>query len=304
MRGARLFLTFALLLATGVAASAYSLLGSKWKNKTVVMHLELGSAGTLIDGSPTWDTVAVGALSIWNTFVQNVQFSPVTDSLKAGDYNGVNNVFFSNTIYGQDFGDAVAVTTEWNTPADKTAKRESDVIFNGNLAWNSYRGALRHDGSGQILYDLRRVALHEFGHVLGLDHPDEVGQTVKALMNSRVSGLDMLQSDDVLGAQSLYGAGPGVLEEEPLATIARPLGNSVTTGRSKFSFSGSADTSVVDFVLLANSKLGARKYFETRGVQSWKATLALKRGRNVIRLYVVDRDGVRKNVAQRIVFKH
>ena len=45
---------------------------------------------------------------------------------------------------------------------------EADVIFNSNLSWNSYPGALRNASRGGTLYDFHRVALHEFGHVLGL----------------------------------------------------------------------------------------------------------------------------------------
>ena len=50
-------------------------------------------------------------------------------------------------------------------------------------SWNSYRGNLRTSGATSV-HDFMRVALHEFGHVLGLDHPDENGQRVTALMNS------------------------------------------------------------------------------------------------------------------------
>src|SRR5262245_59919806 len=46
--------------------------------------------------------------------------------------------------------------------------------------------------------------LHELGHVLGLEHPDDAGQTVVALMNSHVSDVDTLTQDDRDGAVFLY----------------------------------------------------------------------------------------------------
>ena len=43
--------------------------------------------------------------------------------------------------------------------------------------------------------------------MLGLDHPDENGQRVTALMNSIIGNLDALTADDIAGALSLYGGG-------------------------------------------------------------------------------------------------
>ena len=73
------------------------------------------------------------------------------------------------------------------------------------------------------MIDFHRVALHEFGHVLGLAHPDAVGQTVSALMNSIISDLDGLTQDDGDGARSIYNlpltsslTPPSVLSGDPL----------------------------------------------------------------------------------------
>src|SRR5690606_20196633 len=49
-------------------------------------------------------------------------------------------------------------------------------------------------------YDFRRIALHELGHVLGLDHDD----TQTAIMNSRIGNLFSLQQDDINGTDALY----------------------------------------------------------------------------------------------------
>jgi hypothetical protein len=92
---------------------------------------------------------------------------------------------------------------------------ESDVVFKASLPWDSYRGNLR------AATDFKRVALHEFGHVLGLDHPDEAGQAVTALMNSTVSNLDGLVADDLSGAQAAYGIPGGAR----LPTISSITGN-------------------------------------------------------------------------------
>lgn len=50
----------------------------------------------------------------------------------------------------------------------------------------------------------RYTILHELGHVVGLDHPNEAGQNVVAAMNLG-STHDTLQPDDILGIRALYG---------------------------------------------------------------------------------------------------
>jgi Matrixin len=180
------------------------------------MQLQLGSGGTLIDGSAGWNAAAEDALAIWNSHVGRVRFLAVRDStVPIGDNNHYNNVFFSRSLYGHSLGwSTLAVTTNWYRVS--TGRRnEADVIFNNAFAWNSYQGALRQAPDGATLGDLHRVALHEFGHVLGLNHPNEYGQSVAAIMNSSVSNIDTLQSDDLTGAAALYGTSHGAMPAAP-----------------------------------------------------------------------------------------
>ena len=200
-RVARWGLALLLVCVFGRVLSSYVLLSDKWPDGTVTMQLQLGSpARPLSDGSTSWGPVAESALGEWNQTISRLQFNVVRDSNGAkGDGNGVNNVFFSNDVYGMAFDSTtLAVTTNW---LRRNVRTEGDVIFNASLTWDSYGGALRHGTN-----DFRRVALHEFGHVLGLDHPDDSGQNVSAIMNSHVSSLDRLTADDTSGAQALYGA--------------------------------------------------------------------------------------------------
>jgi hypothetical protein len=187
---------------------AYSLItSSRWPDGTILMQMQLGSSsGTLIDGTTSWGSAVEPAMSNWNAQVSRVEFRVNRDSTAArAENNGLNNVFFDSDIFGDSFGEStLAVTTHWRRGS---VRIEADVIFNTEKSWNSYRGALRRSSSGETLQDIRRVALHEFGHVLSLDHPDEAGQSVAAIMNSRVSNTETLQADDINGVQAAYPTG-------------------------------------------------------------------------------------------------
>ena len=66
--------------------------------------------------------------------------------------------------------------------------------------------------------------LHELGHVLGLEHPDDAGQTVVAVMNSYLSDVDTLMQDDRDGAVFLYS-------QPPLTALARASSRSGSSER-------------------------------------------------------------------------
>lgn len=221
----RLLLTTASILTAVSLVSGFAIIQPQatWPNGTITMHLQLGSgSGTLLDGATSWGSVFESALSIWNQSISRVSFGVVRDSTVAtGDGNGTNNVFFSDTIFGDPFGSStLAVATGWRRGSTKV---ESDILFNTAFTWNSYRGNIRPG-----IRDFRRVAIHESGHTLGLDHPDEAGQSVSAIMNAFISSIDTVTADDISGAQSLYGALGLTAPGPPTSLTATSSGSNVT----------------------------------------------------------------------------
>jgi hypothetical protein len=173
----------------------------KWPAGTIRIRLMLGDTANLNDGT-SFNQSARTAAETWNTLMGSAQFQAELATGSAGDGNDRNELSFASTIYGRNFDeDTLAVTTGTQIGNQRI---EADIIFNTAYTWDSYRGNARRSGT-TLTPDIRRVALHELGHVLGLDHPDENGQTVDAIMNSSIGNRDSLSADDTEGVQSLYG---------------------------------------------------------------------------------------------------
>jgi hypothetical protein len=115
-------------------ADGFALDDSSWPvDSTVVMQLELGPTGVFLqDGLGTWDNSAADALAQWNLYLDLIEFNWVLGSnAPKGSPDGFNSVFYSNTIFGDDFGDdTLAVTVWWTTDTYPFTKTEADVVFN------------------------------------------------------------------------------------------------------------------------------------------------------------------------------
>jgi uncharacterized repeat protein (TIGR03803 family) len=205
------------------SANGYVLDGTTWPyGSSIIVMLDSSlddfnkvhaSQASLTIGASNWADVIDDALNNWNHQMNNVQFSSVhhnTFPPSIGD--GINSTFFSATVFGDLWGENVLAIT-YSSQDSGNQKVERDVIFNANLQWDAYVGPLKSSPFSPLgkIFDLRRIALHEFGHVLGLGHPDQNGESVIAIMNSLVSDLDELQQDDIDGVQYLYG-----LDQKPL----------------------------------------------------------------------------------------
>ena len=201
-----ILIVFIVVLAVSRRASGYALEGQHWPAGTVVtFQMGLGSAGrTLIDGNTSWDTAAAPALTAWDNVMARLRYTGNVASPPVSSGDGVNAVVFSNSVFGQKFGTGTLAVTYWRSSGSNIV--EADILFNRNQQFDSYRGPLRFGTSGWSIGDIRRVLIHELGHALGLDHPDDHGQHVDAIMNSVTSNRETLSADDISGAQSMYAA--------------------------------------------------------------------------------------------------
>ena len=173
----------------------------------VMMKLGLGpTAIPLQDGMSSWNASAADALDIWNGYVDFISISSVSSlTVPQASGDGVNSVFFANTVFGDSFGaGTLAVTVLLQAGSQRTVMGEADVVVNSGFRFDSYRGVQQSDAAGP-LYDFHRIVLHEFGHVLGLAHI-EWNPPGEAIMEPAISDLDHLGVDDVAGVRSLYGA--------------------------------------------------------------------------------------------------
>jgi hypothetical protein len=206
---------FILLLLAAPFAYAYDIIRHSsgavvtWDNGTIPLQIKMDTSPVLSDGTNHASSV-FEAIQAWNSQINRVQFSAqIVAAGPAINQNGINEIAFGDKLYDEEFDENVlAVAVSYTSVAarpDGTYRRtQSDVIFNSNWVWDSYRGPLRFEE------DIRRVAIHELGHVLGLTHPDQNEQVVSAIMNSTVSFIDAIQSDDRDGAWYLYGSSVGM----------------------------------------------------------------------------------------------
>ncbi len=193
---------------------------TRWADNHATLQSALDHTGPLLNGTLSFDQNSINAANDWNAVGTAFRFTvnvvqqinepcgvanPPAHVCPNTGPAGDNPVVLRSNFCGQGFGDILELT---NNCADinSGAMINAPVFVNSNVEWNAYNGPLQVAVGGP--YDIRRVLLHEFGHVLGLDHPDENGQTVIAIMNSHVSDLYQLQPDDIAGIRSLYPSAP------------------------------------------------------------------------------------------------
>lgn len=228
---------FVFLLSISLSSSvfAFVLTGLSWPLPQTTMHVGLTLAG--FSASPsgtTWNQAFTDAAARWtNETAFNLSVStsnpshPCAGVLPQYPEDGMRNgAGFYPLVCDESFGDTtLAVTINYYYQSNPGVSVESDIVFNDGESWDIYDGPL-----DRTTIDFERVALHEQGHVIGLDHEEQQS----AIMASHIGDLFTLQTDDIAGVAAIYGAAPPSNLEPIVLHIDDPAQSGTQSGINTF----------------------------------------------------------------------
>ena len=197
----RTLLSLLLLAASVSSASAYIQYTAKngirlaWPSEHVTVYVNMGCP----TDAPCWNALTTQAIDEWNAvnapFFIEAKVGEAEIPTACREQDQLNTVQWSAArCNGDPWDDAdnpVRAYT-WFTYQNRTGHiLEADIRFDETRAWSAAQ-----------FYD---TMLHELGHLIGLGHPNEHDQDVRAIMNVHNPVLDGLQLDDRHGIRGIYG---------------------------------------------------------------------------------------------------
>jgi hypothetical protein len=209
-------------------------------------------SGTAPSGT-TWSAVLRETMAEWTdktdfTFIADTTYvDPCTGLSSSGSGSGFpagagdnrNSADFRTTVCGNSFGSGVlAITLSLSNQGSLGFQEltQTDILFNANHQWDVY------DGTPQSRIDFRRVALHELGHAMGLNHES----SSSAIMAPNYGSVNRLQADDIAGANAMYGSTGSCLVRDLVPSVTLADGLAAGDCRVRDLFTGSNDDSFVD----------------------------------------------------------
>jgi hypothetical protein len=180
------FLRFVFLMLFVRCAFAYELSTEPRSSPAMTFYVDLFSDGV------DYNELFANAAYEWADAGFYLTVNPNNYYDSCDQYDGVSTAVFSYDICGDEFGEGTLATTMMDSGV---VDGNVDIYFNNNEYWDFYWDPWVDD-----LSDFRRVALHELGHALGLEHEDDV----PSIMSTYADDITNLQSDDYDGVKALY----------------------------------------------------------------------------------------------------
>ena len=201
--------TFALIAGLAVlgreqvdTAQAFVVHGDSWASTSV--NYRVNPNFTDAGAGTTAQQIAVmqRAASEWTSAAQipfQFLYTGTTTTSMVAPTDGTNAVFFSEI----DGGGALATAT-WSAFSNGNMFG-FDIQFYTSGGGTDFVWAL-DPSAGQ--FDIESVAVHEFGHALGMGHSNVPGATMFPSVSAGSTANRTLAADDIAGVQSIYGVSP------------------------------------------------------------------------------------------------
>lgn len=192
------------LALVSAQSGGYLLLDSRWPTPATTFFVQIYNTQDGYDSlsGVLWNDAFQAAMTRWHqdtvfrfSALRNTYASPCLNGVSADGRNGVDfradacDIAFGSTTL------AIAINTTGSS--DWATTVESDIIFNESWDWDVYSGPQQGD-----VFDFTRIATHELGHTIGLDHEN----SLPALMRSFAGDIEVPLQDDINGVAALYGS--------------------------------------------------------------------------------------------------
>jgi Matrixin len=187
----------------------YATTGGQWAYGSRITYSFIPD-GTSIGGTPSnlfqtlnasfatdsWQAQIEKAAAVWEA-VANISLAEVSDNgtaiAAAGNQQG--DTRFGDIRIGGMTQASGQLAMAYMTPPYNGGTLAGDIFFNTTQSWQINGAA----------FDLETVAIHEFGHALGMGHSQIAAAVMYAYYNTTKQ---TLTADDISGIQSIYGPSP------------------------------------------------------------------------------------------------